>query len=43
METKTDFCLMLGERSCQIVPKANCSPELIGFLQGLKEKYGKKK
>ncbi len=42
-ETKTDFCLMLGERSCQIVPKADCPPELIGFLRDLKEKYGKKR
>ena len=42
-ETKTDFCLMLGERSCQIVPKASCTAELIGFLRDLKEKYGKKK
>ncbi len=43
IETKTDFYLMVGIGRAQFVPKANCSPELIGFLQGLKEKYGKKK
>lgn len=37
IETKTNFYLMLAKNQGIIIVKQNCSPELIDFLQELKE------
>lgn len=41
VETDTNFYIMISENQGSIVIKQNCTPELISFIQELKQKYGK--
>lgn len=41
VETKTNFYIMISENQGSIVIKENCSPEMIAFIQEIKQKYGK--
>ena len=41
VETDTNFYIMISENQGSIVIKQNCTPELIAFLQEIKQKYGK--
>ncbi len=41
VETDTNFYIMISENQGSIVMKQNCTPELIAFIQELKQKYGK--
>lgn len=41
VETETNFYIMIAKDQGWIVVKQNCTPELIAFIQEIKQKYGK--